>query len=1041
MKKLLYFIMLLTMLLIITACTPGNKIELKYEQSEIEMYVGETINVKPTIIGSVEEGNYTINYELSDTVAEIDEAGNLKALESGIIDVFVTIDIDSNAFAKVTVIINELEKGTYMINLDVNGGDPLENDTIIYKKGDSVELPTPVREGFIFLGWYDGDTLVTSVSNKSYDLVAKWEDLANKVEINYELEKGIYLSNYSTRNELISDLLADFQSIKGDTYTLEYFKTIEDTGYGLFASSKGAKSFFANEEMLAKWGWLLKYAKEVRNASDLDTSQYDNLLSDGFVLTQAATINIELIAFIGQRKINFLIGDIPFVSSDYTNQELANGFWETLHNSYSSQIIVNKGTTIKSVVPNALKVGAIFEGWYTTSNFDSASKVTSSTKIDSNVTLYPKFTDASASTNVIFNYNGGLTEDLFKLYGNKVSSVVLSAYNGGSGFFNGYSNNIYIDQKASDPKAQFSTRIYIAKDEYTNFYKIISILKSGTVSSWPTKAEYVISISGQYSGSYDDNLELSKIKVGNIVTFDKEFSSISSSSVATMNILDGTISNDVITESVVSDFVVPEPTKIGYSFEGWYDDFGNKYESVKDFEGMSKISVYAIWKFKGQIIGAFDDKSWVVSGKTIQLSSTYIGENNVNLVWTSENPELATVNSMGTVTGVSEGLAKIIVSDATYPDVKFEFYVTVFNEEPTGMLKLLVDSNNASIYTRNHILIGITYGSDGAYYADIAGSVSKLLFEDYVVHKDYYLEKPNNTTTLNGLGKNGIDFITVHYAADMPYSSTASLTGGRNLASYNKSLNNQGTTASWHYSTGNDGIWACQSEAWGAWHAGSSKSFSWSDSGVTYQATDPEFAKVTLGSDGYFYVNGRKSSIKNSTSGTKLNIMGLAYKVQNGKYYLGGHYYNDSYRYISSRGGNNNSIGMETSVRQGSDLWLTWQYTAQLCAKLLLKYELPLSQLVGHHFFSGKWCPQPMLEYDMEIWWEFVELVRQEMELYKNFANYTLNFETDSLYLKSNGRISSLPTYSECATYTVTYSDGSTTKTVTLSSLIPGTVA
>ena len=119
---------------------------------------------------------------------------------------------------------------------------------------------------------------------------------------------------------------------------------------------------------------------------------------------------------------------------------------------------------------------------------------------------------------------------------------------------------------------------------------------------------------------------------------------------------------------------------------------------------------------------------------------------------------------------------------------------------------------------------------------------------------------------------------------------------------------------------------------------------------------------------------------------------------------------------------------------------MTWQYTAQLCAKLLIKYNLPLNRLVGHHFYSGKWCPQPMLENDLEIWYEFVELTRQQMEYYNNYSQYDLSFDSSSEYLKDNGRVKKLPNYTECVTYTVTYKDGSTTKSVTLSSILPGTL-
>ena len=67
-----------------------------------------------------------------------------------------------------------------------------------------------------------------------------------------------------------------------------------------------------------------------------------------------------------------------------------------------------------------------------------------------------------------------------------------------------------------------------------------------------------------------------------------------------------------------------------------------------------------------------------------------------------------------------------------------------------------------------------------------------------------------------------------------------------------------------------------------------------------------------------------------------------------------------------------------------------------------------------------------MLENDLEIWHEFVELTRQQMDLYENYADYKLSFASESSYLKDNGRVKELPNYPECVTYTVTYTTGST---------------
>ena len=60
------------------------------------------------------------------------------------------------------------------------------------------------------------------------------------------------------------------------------------------------------------------------------------------------------------------------------------------------------------------------------------------------------------------------------------------------------------------------------------------------------------------------------------------------------------------------------------------------------------------------------------------------------------------------------------------------------------------------------------------------------------------------------------------------------------------------------------------------------------------------------------------------------------------------------------------------------------------------------------------------------------------MELYQNYGDSKLTFSSNSSYLKDNGRVSELPNYPECVTYTVTYTENGVTKTVTLSSMLPG---
>ena len=64
----------------------------------------------------------------------------------------------------------------YTITYDLDGGT-CEGLISEYQSGFEVVLPEPTREGYIFLGWYNGDTKVEKVSRGDFNLVAKWENI------------------------------------------------------------------------------------------------------------------------------------------------------------------------------------------------------------------------------------------------------------------------------------------------------------------------------------------------------------------------------------------------------------------------------------------------------------------------------------------------------------------------------------------------------------------------------------------------------------------------------------------------------------------------------------------------------------------------------------------------------------------------------------------------------------------------------------------------------------------------------------------------
>lgn len=88
----------------------------------------------------------------------------------------------------------------FIINYDLDGGD-CNGLVIEYLEGTEVKLPTPVKDGYIFIGWYDGDTKVEVITKGNYNLVAKWEK-DNKIEY-ITISEAIEIANKTGETETV----------------------------------------------------------------------------------------------------------------------------------------------------------------------------------------------------------------------------------------------------------------------------------------------------------------------------------------------------------------------------------------------------------------------------------------------------------------------------------------------------------------------------------------------------------------------------------------------------------------------------------------------------------------------------------------------------------------------------------------------------------------------------------------------------------------------------------------------------------------------
>ncbi|MBQ6817692.1 MAG: InlB B-repeat-containing protein, partial [Bacilli bacterium] len=85
------------------------------------------------------------------------------------LEVVITVNNTSQSFKYFSVKVLAKEV-TYTISYDLAGGT-CEGLVYEFLEDSEVILPTPTKEGFAFLGWYQGNVKVTNIENKNYNLV------------------------------------------------------------------------------------------------------------------------------------------------------------------------------------------------------------------------------------------------------------------------------------------------------------------------------------------------------------------------------------------------------------------------------------------------------------------------------------------------------------------------------------------------------------------------------------------------------------------------------------------------------------------------------------------------------------------------------------------------------------------------------------------------------------------------------------------------------------------------------------------------------
>ena len=321
----------------------------------------------------------------------------------------------------------------------------------------------------------------------------------------------------------------------------------------------------------------------------------------------------------------------------------------------------------------------------------------------------------------------------------------------------------------------------------------------------------------------------------------------------------------------------------------------------------------------------------------------------------------------------------------------------------TPSLEEVMDYISTIVNKKSDIKDIRVWAMEKSYNHQLKPSVAKYLFEDInMVENIAPIENENRPGDVHEKV-----YICVHDTGDFSFNAQQ----WSNIVYTNK-IGDRAYDVSYQYIVGNDGYYHNIPDNETAWHAGDGTSpASYFYEYPTNLFGTNEKPHVSISPDGNYTLDGQISNITAPTKNGQIlteeyiNDLGIFTSIKDGQYYIGNTWYSSSYDKIANKGGNVNSIGIESCVNKGSDIYLTMQRLAKLVAFKVDEYNLGFDRIVQHHYFSGKDCPQTMRTEG--YWNHFLDLVKVEYQMLKyKQLGFKIEFESyNPDYVDKLGRV------------------------------------
>ena len=511
-----------------------------------------------------------------------------------------------------------------------------------YTIEDAVKLATPIKAGYVFEGWIDSKTgyVITELPEGSFDdrsFIALWSDPI-KYKITYNLNDGVLPEGVENPTEYTVE---DAVTLPTPTYAGYDFVGWFDSGNNQVFEIKEKST--GDLELTAKWRYTVTYTAGVQlhavNAYVHDSvatglKGYDFILAsavkdfaidgyklDGWSTTDGGNVEYELGAsYDGPDITLYPHWTLKTYTITYAAGANGSGKVESGEKTHGETYTLSSEKFIRND-------GYEQNGWILTVGETSTEyDLGAAFDVDADVTLYPRWTATSYSITYELN-EGELPEGVSNPAEYTVESAVTLPTPTKNGFeFVGWYDKEGDDGKLVEKIANGSTgNITLYAKWKIIEYKIVyhtncpesecSIVNNKGISmdsllekpqyynvlsefELPTSKSEHYTFGGWFDKDSEDGQQVTEIAEGSTgdITLYARWTAVEYTITYKLN--DGTLPDGVENPQTYTfeseNFDLPIPTKTGYKFEGWFDQYKNPVGSISNHSS-GDITLYAKW--------------------------------------------------------------------------------------------------------------------------------------------------------------------------------------------------------------------------------------------------------------------------------------------------------------------------------------------------------------------------------------------------------------------------------------------------------------